>query len=47
MAPGMEAPVYINLIPLLMLSLALILIRMRQEDLRHEVDSLRRYAHSF
>ena len=47
MAPGMEAPVYINLIPLLMLSVALILIRMRQEDLRHEVDSLRRYAHSF
>jgi len=47
MAAGMESPVYINIIPLLMLSIALILIRMRQEDLRHEVDSLRRYAHSF
>src|SRR5271157_346430 len=47
MAPGMEAPVYINLIPLLMLCLALILVRTRQEDLRHEVDALRRTAHSF
>jgi len=47
MAPGMEAPVYINMIPLLMLSIALILIRMRQEGIRHEIDSLRRYAHSF
>jgi heme exporter protein C len=47
MAPGMEAPIYWNLLALLMLSAALILIRMRQEAMQREIDSLRRYAHAF
>src|SRR5579864_6930710 len=40
MAPGMEAPIYWNLLALLMLSAALILIRMRQEAMQREIDSL-------
>lgn len=47
MALGMEAPIYWNLLALLMLSAALILIRMRQQAMQHEVESLRRYAHAF
>lgn len=47
MAPGMEAPIYWNLLALLMLSASLILIRMRQESMQREIDSLRRYAHAF
>jgi heme exporter protein C len=47
MAPGMEAPLWWNLLALLMLSAALILIRMRQEGMQREIDSMRRYAHAF
>ena len=47
MAPGMEAPIWWNLLALLMLSASLILIRMRQEAMQREIDSLRRYAHAF
>jgi len=47
MAPGMEAPIWWNFGAMLMLATALILLRMRQESVRHEVDSLRRYAHAF
>ena len=47
MAPGMEAPIYWNLLALLMLSASLILIRMRQEAMQREIDSLRRYAQAF
>ena len=47
MAPGMEAPLWYNLIALLMLSAVLILIRMRQQSMQREIDSLRRYAHAF
>lgn len=46
MAPGMEAPIYWNLLALMMLSTALIIIRMRQEETQREIDSLRRYAHA-
>jgi heme exporter protein C len=47
MAPGMEAPLWWNLLALLMLSAVLIIIRMRQESMQREIDSMRRYAHAF
>lgn len=47
MAPGMEAPIWWNLLALLMLSASLILIRMRQQSMQREIDSIRRYAHAF
>jgi heme exporter protein C len=46
MAPGMEAPIYWNLLAMLMLSSALILVRMRQENMQREIEALRRYAHA-
>ena len=47
MAPGMEAPIWWNFLALIMLATALILIRMRQEAMQREIDSMRRYAHAF
>src|ERR1700730_17549305 len=47
MAPGMEAPIWWNLLALLMLSAVLIMMRMRQDAMQREIDSLRRYAHAF
>jgi heme exporter protein C len=47
MAPGMEAPIWWNFLALLMLSTVLILIRIRQQGMQREIDSLRRYAHAF
>jgi heme exporter protein C len=47
MAPGMEAPIWWNFLALLMLSAALILLRMRQETVKREIETLRRYAHAF
>jgi len=47
MAPGMEAPIWWNLLALMMLAAVLIMIRMRQEAMQREIDSLRRYAHAF
>jgi heme exporter protein C len=47
MAPGMEAPIWWNLLALLMLSTVLIIVRMRQEAMQREIDSLRRHAHAF
>jgi heme exporter protein C len=46
MGEGMEAPIYWNLLALVLLGTALVLIRMRQEDMRREIDALRRYAHA-
>jgi heme exporter protein C len=46
MAPGMEAPLWWNVLALAMLATALILIRTRQEDMQREIDALRRYAHA-
>jgi len=43
---GMEPPIYWNMLALSMLCAALILIRIRQEAMRHEIDSMRRYAHA-
>lgn len=46
MAPGMEAPLYWNLLAVSLLAASLILIRMRQENMQREIEALRRYAHS-
>lgn len=46
MAPGMEPPLYWNLLAMLLLSGALILVRLRQENLQREIEALRRYAHA-
>jgi heme exporter protein C len=43
----MEAPLWWNLLALVMLASALVMIRMRQESMQREIDSLRRYAHAF
>jgi heme exporter protein C len=47
MAPGMEAPIFWNLLAFFLFSTALILIRIRQDAMRREIDSLRRTAHAF
>jgi len=47
MAPGMEAPLFWNVLAFLMLETALILVRMRQQGIQSEIESLRRYAHAF
>lgn len=46
MAPGMEAPLWWNYLAMACLATVLVLIRMRQENLRGEIDTLRRYAHA-
>jgi heme exporter protein C len=46
MAPGMEAPLYWNLLAFVLFSTALILIRIRQDAMRREIDALRRTAHT-
>lgn len=46
MAPGMEAPIYWNALAFLMLAVALILVRTRQDGMQREIDALRRYAHA-
>ena len=47
MGPGMEAPLYWNLLALALLSVILVMIRMRQESASREIDTLRRMAHAF
>jgi len=46
MGPGMEAPIWWNYLALVMLATILIMVRMRQEDIRREIDSMRRWAHA-
>lgn len=46
MAPGMESPIYWNALALVCLASALVLLRWRQEGVKREIDSLRRYAHA-
>jgi len=46
MAPGMEAPLYWNLLAFVLFCTALILIRIRQDAMRREIDALRRTAHT-
>jgi heme exporter protein C len=47
MAPGMESPLYWNLLALTLLAVMLVMIRMRQEAVGREIDTLRRMAHAF
>jgi heme exporter protein C len=47
MATGMEAVVYWNWLALMCLAAAMVLVRMRQEEVSREIDSLRRMAHSY
>jgi len=46
MAPGMEAPIYWNLLALACFSVILVMVRMRQESFAREIDTLRRMAHA-
>jgi heme exporter protein C len=46
MAPGMESPIYINLLALLCLAAVLAMLRYNQEKRRRELDSLRRTVHA-
>ena len=47
MAPGMEAPIYWNLLALALLATIMIMVRMRQEAFSREIDTLRRTAHAY
>jgi heme exporter protein C len=46
MSPGLQTPLYWNWIALLCLGTALVMVRMRQEEVGREIDSLRRMAHA-
>ncbi len=46
MSAGLEAPIYWNWLALVCLGAAIALVRMRQEEVSREIDSLRRLAHS-
>lgn len=46
MSPGLEGPIYWNFLAFLCLATALVMIRMRQEEVSREIDSLRRLAHA-
>jgi heme exporter protein C len=44
--PAMESLLYMNFLALLLFAIALVMIRMRQEQLKREIDGLRREAHA-
>jgi heme exporter protein C len=46
MDPAMESVLYLNLLAMLLFAAVLMLIRMRQEETRRELDGLRREAHA-
>lgn len=46
MAPGMETPLYLNMLCFVLISAMLVMIRMRQERVRTEIEALRREAHA-
>jgi heme exporter protein C len=46
MAAGMEAPIWWNLLALACFSAILVMVRMRQESVAREIDTLRRMAHA-
>ena len=46
MAPGMESPLWWNVLAMTLVAASLVLLRMRQESIRRELDALRRYAHA-
>jgi heme exporter protein C len=45
MAKGMQAPIYWNWLAFVCLATAIVLVRMRQDEMSREIDSLRRTAH--
>ena len=45
MAKGMEGPIYWNLLAFICLATAMVMVRMRQDEMSREIDSLRRTAH--
>ena len=45
--PLLERPIYWNALALLCLAIILVMVRMRQETVSREIDSLRRAAHSY
>jgi heme exporter protein C len=47
MGPGMEAPIYWNFLAFACFAAVLITVRMRQEEVSREIDSLRRLAHAY
>jgi hypothetical protein len=47
MPPGWQETAYWNLLAMLCLTVVLVMIRMRQESVSREIDSLRRLAHSY
>jgi heme exporter protein C len=47
MAPGMESMAYWNVLALLLISLVLIMLRLKQEERQRELDALRRTVHAF
>jgi len=47
MAPGMEGPIYWNWLAFVCLASAMVIVRMRQDEISREIDSLRRMAHSY
>src|SRR5579885_532354 len=44
--PAMKSTAVLNLVALMLLAAVLVLIRLRQEEVQREIDSLRRYAHA-
>ena len=47
MAPGMEAPIFWNLLALVCLAAILVMVRLRQEEFSREIDTLRRTANAY
>ena len=44
--PAMRTTAVLNLVALALLAVVLVLIRLRQEEVQREIDSMRRYAHA-
>jgi heme exporter protein C len=47
MAPGMEGPIYWNWLAFVCLATAMVMVRMKQDEMSREIDSLRREAHQY
>jgi len=43
---GMEGPMWFNLLALALIAIIVVLLRLRQENTKREIESLRRYAHA-
>ena len=47
MSAGMEGPIYWNWLAFVCLASAMVMVRMRQDEMSREIDSLRRMAHQY